>query len=136
MAEFPADTAAWRDAELEARWHRLLEVRSAVNVALEGARQRKEIGNALSAHVTLVASGEQADLLERHAADLPMFFITSTAAVRRTAGAALDVEVKRAAGDKCPRCWRFVTDIVSSGDLAGLCARCADVVGDTVVSGR
>ena len=45
--------------------------------ALEGARQRKEIGNALSAQVVVSASGETADLLERYAADLPMLFITS-----------------------------------------------------------
>jgi isoleucyl-tRNA synthetase len=134
LAEFPEDTAAWRQPDLEARWRRLLDVRATVNVALEAARQRKEIGNALSAHVTVAASGDTADLLERHAADLPMFFITSTAALRRKADGPVDVEVARAAGDKCPRCWRFVADLGGSGDLAGLCERCADVVGDGVAS--
>ena len=49
LALFPADAGAWRDEALEADWRQLLDVRSSVNAALEGARQRKEIGNALSA---------------------------------------------------------------------------------------
>ena len=136
LAEFPADTDRWLDDELVARWRQLLEVRSTVNGMLEEARQRKEIGNALSAHVTVSASGTTADLLERHAADLPMFFITSTATVARTDDGPLTVSVTRADGEKCPRCWRVVTDAVADGDFAGLCERCADVVGGAVASGH
>jgi isoleucyl-tRNA synthetase len=136
LALFPADTAAWRDEALEARWQALLEVRGAVNLALEGARQRKEIGNALSAHVTIAASGSEADLLERHATDLPMLFITSTAAVARAEAGGVAVTVERAAGDKCPRCWRFVADLTADGELAGICGRCADAVGGAVAATR
>jgi isoleucyl-tRNA synthetase len=134
LAAFPESTAAWIDRELEARWNALLEIRGTVNAALEEARQRKEIGNALAAHVTLSASGPDADLVERHRADLPMFFITSGVAVERTDGGSLSVTVARAAGEKCPRCWRYVTDIIQHGDLVGLCSRCADVVGGAVAA--
>ncbi len=130
LAEFPIGTDEWLDPELEARWTRLLEIRGVVNAALEGARQKKEIGNALSASVTIFASGGDADLLARHEADLPMFFITSGVVVRPGSDGELRVEVTPAAGDKCPRCWRFVTDTVADGDSAGLCTRCADAVGD------
>ena len=136
VAHFPDDTARWQDAALEARWQRLLEVRHAVNHALEAARQRKDIGNALSAQVTISASGELADLLERHETDLPMLLITSAVSLRRAADGDLGVEVAHAAGDKCPRCWRYVTDAVSDGDFAGLCGRCADAVGGAVAAGR
>jgi isoleucyl-tRNA synthetase len=136
LALFPDGAAGRRDLALEARWQTLLEVRRVVNQALETARQRKDIGNALSAQVTITASGELADLLERHAADLPMLLITSAVSVRRAGSGELAVEVAPAAGGKCPRCWRFVTDAVPDGDLAGLCGRCVDAVGGAVAAAR
>jgi len=136
LALFPSGTDAWRDEALEARWRTLMDVRAAVNAALETSRQRKEIGNALSAHVTLRASGDLAALLEAYADQLPMFFITSSVTVERLAVGDMSVDVGRAAGDKCPRCWRYVTDLVPDGDLAGLCRRCADAVEGSVAATR
>ena len=127
LAEFAADTGAWRDAELEARWGRLLEIRDVVNAALEHARVARTIGNALSARVALRASGADAELLARHADDLPMLFITSEVALGP--GDELAVDVARASGEKCPRCWRFVTERQAGGEADGLCLRCAEVVG-------
>jgi isoleucyl-tRNA synthetase len=134
LAEFPGDTAAWRDSNLEERWRALLEVRASVNQSLEGARQRKTIGSPLSAHVTIEASGGTADLLERYRADLPMLFITSSVEVVRTPGGDLTPLVSHAVGHKCARCWRFVTDAALDGDHAGLCGRCVDAVGGAVAA--
>jgi isoleucyl-tRNA synthetase len=136
LSTFPAEAAAWRHPEIEARWGRLREVRADVNGRLEIARTQKVIGSALEARVSIGAPpGELYDLLRRHAADLPMFLIVSAVeVVARAEG--LAVEVARAAGEKCPRCWRFVTDAVTSGDRAGLCARCVDAVGGAHVPAR
>jgi isoleucyl-tRNA synthetase len=119
LAEFATGIPSWRDPGLEARWARLREVRDTVNAALEGARQRKEIGSALAAHVTVRAAGPQAALLEQYRDDLPMLFITSGVTLAPgTAG--LEVDVTRAPGEKCPRCWRIVTGLTTTGT----CARC------------
>ncbi|HET9371850.1 MAG TPA: isoleucine--tRNA ligase [Vicinamibacterales bacterium] len=134
LSEFASDVDIWSDAELDARWQRLLEVRAIVNGALEQARQQKTIGNALSAHVRVKVSGATADLLERYATDLPMVFITSSATVERQDQGGPTVDVERASGDKCPRCWRFVIETVAAGDNAGLCLRCADAIGDPVAA--
>ncbi len=128
LAVFPDPVNAHLDADLEGRWDRLVDVRDRVNVALEAARQRKEIGNALSAHVTVEASGELSDLLERHRDDLPLLFITSAVTVERKQDGELHVSVARAPGEKCPRCWRFVTTIKSEGEHAGVCDRCAEAL--------
>ncbi|MEZ5319740.1 MAG: class I tRNA ligase family protein, partial [Vicinamibacterales bacterium] len=136
LAEFQAEAADWLDPALLERWTRLREVRDAVNLALEGARQQKLIGNALSAHVTVSASGALADLLEQYAADLPPLFITSTAEVRRRPSGGLEVEVAKAGGDKCLRCWRFVTDAAPDGDFEGLCGRCVEAVGGLRAAGH
>jgi isoleucyl-tRNA synthetase len=129
IAEFPTNAAQWRDEPLEARWRGLLDVRAAVNLALEQARQQKTIGNALSAHVTVTASGAVADLLAEAADHLPALFITSSVDVRRAPEGPVSVEVSKAAGEKCPRCWRFVTDVITDDDVAGLCTRCVDALG-------
>jgi isoleucyl-tRNA synthetase len=136
LALFPQDAARWRDGALETRWRQLLDVRSAVNVALEAARQRKQIGNALSAHVTITAGSELVDLLERYAVELPMLFITSGVTVGRGGAGGVTVDVSRASGEKCARCWRFVTDAAADGEFLGLCGRCVDAVGGAVASSR
>src|SRR5690606_15903412 len=104
LAAFPV-LDEWIDEDLEARWQRLLEIRSVVNQALEGARQRKEIGSALAAAVVLRADGATYELLDSLRPDLPMLLITSDVTLEQGDGA-LAVEVTRADGHKCPRCWR------------------------------
>ena len=128
LAEFPGGLEGWIDESLDARWTRLLGIRDVVNLALEGARQRKEIGTALAAQVTIRASTTDLELLERYSADLPMLFITSAITIEAGTGPT-EAIVSRAAGEKCPRCWRIVELIVEQGDATGLCERCADAVG-------
>lgn len=110
-----------------------MEIRDRVNAALEQSRQQKTIGNSLAARVELVGSGEEAALLERYRADLPMLFIASQVDVRADAAGAprpVAVTIARADGTKCPRCWRIVPRLVA-GD--GLCDRCAEALAETVV---
>jgi isoleucyl-tRNA synthetase len=135
LALFPADVAQYRHDDLERRWEALLDVRTRVLAALETARNAKLIGAPLTAHVSLAAAGERYDLLKRYEADLPMLFIVSSVTVeRRETAAEVDVEVTRAAGEKCPRCWRFVDKTAAEGELIGLCARCVDALGGKAVA--
>ena len=137
LAVFEKQAAGWHDTALDDRWAALLDVRKRVNEVLEAARRDKTVGASLTAHVTLIASGPTAALLKAYEADLPMALIVSSASVNAVSDDGdLRVEVSRAAGEKCPRCWRIVPDHVASGDLAGLCTRCADAVGDAVASAR
>ncbi len=136
LAVFPADAEAWRDDRLIEDWSRLLDVRSRVNAVLEEARQQKAIGTALQAQVTVAAAGDVMDLLERHAADLPMLFMTSSVGLERRDAGDLSVTVARADGQKCPRCWRYVTETATDGEMTGLCMRCVNAVGGSLVSAR
>jgi isoleucyl-tRNA synthetase len=135
LADFPAGTDAWIDPALEARWSALLDIRAAVNAVLELARAEKTIGAPLTAHVLVTAPAGAYDLLARYEADLPMLFIVSSVALAQSGSSAgVQPSVTHAVGEKCPRCWRFVTEIVAEGDTAGLCLRCADAVGDAVAA--
>ena len=126
LAPFRGDLKTWQNDALNDRWARLIDVRSLVNQALEVARQNKEIGSALAAHVELEASGDLGDLLEQAIDDLPMLFITSGATVRKAAAGDLTVRVHKATGGKCPRCWRFVVDEpATDGEVCERCRRAA-----------
>ena len=103
------------------------DLRDTVNAALEGARQRKEIGNALSAHVTIAADDSLTGLLKKYQDDLPMLFITSEVTVTPSAVADPVVTVTPASGEKCPRCWRYVPEVLS-GATTAICHRCAGAV--------
>jgi isoleucyl-tRNA synthetase len=130
LTDFPADLAGWQDPERVAQWQQLIEIRSRVNASLEDMRQAKTIGTSLEAVVRLGASGERLKILRAHRADLPMLFIVSDVELRETTGD-LAVEIVRAPGVRCARCWRYVPtdDIATDPAYEGLCSRCVEAVG-------
>jgi isoleucyl-tRNA synthetase len=135
IAEFPRDVRALVDDDLTTRWQRLLAVRDEVNRALETARQAKIIGNSLGAKVTVRARGATAALLDRYRDDLPMLFIASQVELDLAPGeegTGLPViDVVRAEGSKCARCWRIVPSVSTAADTEGLCDRCVDALAET-----
>ena len=127
---FP-DADAYASKELLDRWARLLAVRDTVNAALEAQRQAKVIGNALSARVTVTASGPVAALLRQYEKELPTLFIVSDLELVTSAPGGEDtvsVTVEKAPGTKCERCWRFVPAVATDEAHAGLCDRCVDAL--------
>lgn len=134
LAVFPSvdDLERLADPALVDRWTRLIAVRDEVNRALEAARQAKTIGTSLGAHVTLGAAGETAELLARYQRDLPMLFIVSQVDLRPNTSGELTVDVARAEGTRCDRCWRVVAATSTEPDTAGLCDRCIDALAPAV----
>jgi isoleucyl-tRNA synthetase len=57
-----------------------------------------------------------------------MLFITSEVTITASAVGDPAVTVMPATGEKCPRCWRYVPEVVTSGAATGACHRCADAV--------
>jgi isoleucyl-tRNA synthetase len=124
LADFPRDVEGLIDADVDARWARLREIRDEVNRSLEIARQAKIIGTSLAARVDLTAGGETARLLRRHEADLPMLFIVSHVTLDTSGAEEVSVSVSRAEGDKCERCWRVVPELSRNPGSEGICSRC------------
>jgi isoleucyl-tRNA synthetase len=134
LAEFPRDVDGLIDADLMARWDRLMAIRDEVNRALEAERQAKTIGNSLGAKVTLRAGGEDGRLLERYSDDLPMLFIVSQVDLERVSdegSSGTVITVARADGHKCARCWRIVASVSGTPATEGLCERCVDALQGT-----
>ncbi len=114
------------DTDTMAKWAKIIQVRDAVNGALETARSEKKIGKSLEAAVAVTVPAEDAFLAgmdEEYLADL---FIVSQAEV--TVGETLAVEVSSAKGEKCERCWKHHIKVGSHTEHPALCPRCAKVV--------
>ena len=109
-------------------WDRLIKVREDVLKSLEAARQDKSIGAPLEARVRLTANGNLYPLLEEYAQELPGLFIVSQVALDRQPGQEIAVQVERAEGAKCERCWKYTTDVGSDPQLPTVCAACAAAV--------
>jgi isoleucyl-tRNA synthetase len=126
LTEFPEPPAETFD-RAEA-WDRLMQVRQSVTKALEVARQEKLIGAPLEAAVLLKADAALYPLLDAYRPLLPALFIVSQVSVENHAAAELAVEVHRAGGAKCERCWKFKTDIGGDPEFPTICASCARAV--------
>lgn len=109
-------------------WERLVGVRESVLKQLEVARQEKFIGAPLEARVRLRANGDLYPLLAEYAAELPALFIVSQVSLEQQGGEPLSVQVERAAGGKCERCWKYTTDVGANPDFPTICAACAEAV--------
>ena len=134
LEEFP-NVERFIDRGLLATWDRLLRVRAEVNAALELKRKEKVIGNSLTARVTLTAAGATGRLLDEYRAQLPMLFIVSDLALH--VGSAdgpdeLRVEVEKAPGVRCDRCWRYVPSIRTEPEWEGICDRCVEALAEPV----
>src|SRR5205823_11213154 len=101
------------DPQQQADWGRLLAVRDQVLKALEEARNQKQIGKSLEAQVKVTASDPFYPVLERYKPALRYAFIVSQVDVQRgpsrNGSGHLAVEVAKAAGKECERCWNYST---------------------------
>jgi len=126
----PGDLSAGLGEDVRKRvpdWDRLMQVRDSVLKSLEAARNEKVIGAPLEAAVRLSASGDLLDLLRAYHAELPGLFITSEVEVAPGEGD-LDVQVNRATGAKCERCWKYTHDVGSDSSFPSICKACASAV--------
>jgi len=129
LAGFPATDAARRDAELEARWERLMSVRRAASLELEKARQTGQIGKSLEAQVEIEPDNDATyKLLKTLGPTLETVLIVSQVRVISPTGSELRVTVSHATGEKCVRCWRWTEDVGRDTAHPELCGRCTDVL--------
>jgi isoleucyl-tRNA synthetase len=112
-------------------WTTLRAVRDEVLKALEDARNNKLIGTGLEAQVIVAASDPIYSVLSRHADQLRYFFIVSAVTLTETSGngtGAVHVEVKKADGLKCERCWNYSTHVGEDKRYPTVCERCSAVL--------
>jgi isoleucyl-tRNA synthetase len=145
----------WQNPELRHKWLWLRNIRQIVNVELEGARNSKLIGSSLEAEIPLtVLTTESYNLLsemnpddsdiETGVDELRYLFLTSKVKIfplqdgdrfktqfdlpLGTPDVIVVLEVKKAEGHKCDRCWNYSTAVGLSQRHPLLCDRCETVI--------
>jgi len=132
LANFPRPEEDLPDEALEERWTRLWEVREEVTKALEKARQDKVIGHPLDAAVKVKAPQKLAGFLQGFGPELREIFIVSQVQLETDGDAPeLTVEIGRAEGAKCQRCWVYDTSVGSNKEQPEICERCFQTIEDT-----
>ena len=111
----------------------LRAVRDEVLKALEEARNAKLIGTGLEAKVILTASEPLGTLLKRYESQLRYLFIVSAVELRPAASpdghtGNVKVEVQKADGQKCERCWNYSTHVGDDPNYPTVCERCSAVL--------
>jgi len=134
----------WQNPELAAFWEELRKIRTEVNKELEQRRIEKFIGSSLEAKIKLYVNDEK--LRQRlqtlnpnsHGSkeqgngvdELRYLFIASQVELLESAPTDADivVEVVKAEGKKCDRCWNYSTHVGESSEHPLLCERCVDAL--------
>ena len=99
--------------------------------ALEEARNNKLIGTGLEAQVAVAASDPVYSVLARHSDQLRYLFIVSAVTLTKASGngtGSVHVEVKKAEGAKCERCWNYSTRVGEDKAYPTVCERCSAVL--------
>lgn len=108
-------------------WDKIHDLRDVVKKQLEVAVKDKLIKASLEAKITLKASGSELEFIKSVENELAAAFIVSAVEVVEGDGE-LQVEVAKAVGEKCERCWAFSETVGTDSEHPTLCSRCAKVL--------
>jgi isoleucyl-tRNA synthetase len=107
----------WENNELKQKWEKLFSIKQEANIAIEEKRSSKEIGSSLEAEIKLTVNKNEFELLKD--IDLAEYLITSKAEKELSEDINMKIEVNKAKGNKCPRCWKI---------LDNKCNRCSSLI--------
>ena len=132
LAQFPDSQSKWQDSVLMQRWDELLEVRVAVQAALEDQRRNKVIGSSLEAAVEIQANPERHEFLKHYEMQLSTLFIVSRVTLKEVHHLPLKpdfvVTVSRSSFGKCERCWNYREAVGKAAAHPTLCDRCVEAL--------
>jgi isoleucyl-tRNA synthetase len=109
-------------------WKGLFTLREQALDSLEHARKAKTIGKALEAKLKFI--GPRADLepASKHTEELRELLNVSALSLVLSDDSTVRVELDKADGQKCERCWHWETDVGSAPEHPTICARCVKAV--------
>jgi isoleucyl-tRNA synthetase len=139
LEKFPATSdilgsakVALEDSKQQEDWKALRAIREQVLKVLEESRAQKLIGKGLEAQVTITAGEPAYALLKRYEDQLRYLFIVSAVSLKQSASGngtgGVSVQVSKADGEKCNRCWNYSTRVGENASYPTVCERCSAVL--------
>ena len=125
LLNWPAVEENWVSKGLEEDLRLLLDLRALVLKALDEKRKAGDIGSALEAGVTIKTSDvKKIVYLNSKRSLLESVFIVSSVEIKEEGSPDWTIEVKKAIGDKCGRCWNYRVDVGKDVAHPTICGRC------------
>ncbi|MEA2059981.1 MAG: isoleucine--tRNA ligase [Thermodesulfobacteriota bacterium] len=138
LTSLPGSDDKWKNRDIAKKWEKIIEVRAEVTKALELAREEKLIGHPLDAGIEiLLPDNEYKKALLGLKEDLRDIFIVSSAKLPDEINAGtfdseeikgLRIQVKKAPGEKCQRCWKYDTTVGHNEEFQDSCQRCVNAL--------
>ena len=136
LEDFPDTSSEWINNSLEEKWNKIRDIRSYVTLAIEKEREKKNIRSSLEASPILKLKDKKLFQI-LNSIDFNEICITSSLKIllcenKKTANTSnfedyIDVEITKAEGEKCNRCWKYTTSPIVFGNKF-ICYRCEEVL--------
>ncbi len=129
LQDWPSFDEKFNDTLVCGKIDKILAIRDKVNEQLEKIRQDKIIGKSLEAEVEIAVGveDENAAILKEFSDKLAEIFIVSSVKIVEGKFENIAIQVRKAEGERCVRCWRILKNL----DEHGVCPRCNEAIAAT-----
>ncbi len=132
LTDWPKVNSSWKYPEIAEDIRALRSFLSEqLNDGLEELRQKKTIGQSLDACARITGSLQNPEFarLKRYENDLPELFILSQVNLIEDPEAhEIKISLDHSDGVRCPRCWRWVPELVKTDAWGAVSPRCAEAL--------
>ena len=142
---WPELSDQWRNSELEKQVVNLRKLRVEINKSIEECRNRQKIGAALETKVRFISQNKELNkafkLLDEFGnKEVDLYRDWLIVSEFQLAENLLDnslytenndlgnIQIMKAEGFKCDRCWHYQNEVISSQQNTKLCRRCTDII--------
>ena len=124
LTTMPSYSEKYDDKELAEKWDKIYELREELLSDIEKARAEKKVGHPLDAIVTITVPEKDFEFMTSIKEILEMILIVSKVDVVK--GEEKKVEVDKAPGYKCARCWKYNEDVGRDKHNPDICPKCIE----------
>ena len=125
----PEKVAVDVDNDFIVRWDKIHELRDLVKKSIEVAVNRKLVKTSLETAIKLSCTGDEYDFVKSVESELKDAFIVSGVEIVNDESAKeVRIEVNKAEGGKCERCWTYSTTVGQDAENPCVCERCSKVL--------
>ena len=126
LTDFPSVPKEWIQPKIQEYFKHWLKLREKIYSEMEPMRKQKQIGSSLETRVVLSISKDYLaqfkHTIEDSLDDLKELFIVSQIELQSAEWKEWKVEVKKAKGEKCERCWNYSEKLNSQK----ICPKCVN----------
>lgn len=139
LEHFPEIPEFWNNPKINDQFDKLIEIREETQRALEDSRRNKIIGHSLDAQVIIYINENLKPVIASFFEELREIFIVSQIEIKdkgigkyNGVNIPISIDVKKAEGHKCERCWVYSITVGEDEKHKTLCKRCVDIINEKI----